>query len=57
MNTPEMMVLRLIEGVASKEDIQCLKDTGWLTPSLERLYRVELNKCKEGVNGTDYRSL
>lgn len=45
MDSPVMQVSRLMLGVASKEDIQQLKDIGWLTPNLEKLYRVEINKC------------
>lgn len=52
MDSPEMQISRLLLGKASKEDIQQLKETGWLTPSLEKLYSVEIigNGRKYGDN-------
>lgn len=45
MGMVEDLVMRLEVGVATKEEIQQLRDVGWLTPGLEKLHRVDIHKC------------
>lgn len=47
MGMVEDLVMRLENGVATKEEIQQLRDVGWLTPSLEKLYRVDIYRCSQ----------
>lgn len=47
MGMVEDLVMRLENGVATKEDIQQLRDVGWLTPSLEKLHRVDIYRCSQ----------
>jgi hypothetical protein len=42
---PEDLVIKLEQGVATAEEIQQLRDIGCLTPMLEKLHRVDINKC------------
>jgi len=51
MDSPVMIVTRLLLGIASKEDVQSLRDIKWLTPDLEKLYRVEIQKCLNKEEG------
>ena len=43
----EDLVTRLEHGIATEEEIQQLRDVGWLTPGLERLHRVDILRCKQ----------